>query len=54
MFYDNIKSHKKPELYPLSRKYSFEKITMDQIDPSAFLGLRWPGELQRQNNQQKK
>ena len=31
--YDNIKSHKKAWLYPLSRKYSFGKKSQ------AFLGL---------------
>ena len=39
--YDNIKSHKKPGLYPLFRKYNFGKTTRGgrQIDPQAFLGL---------------
>ena len=33
MTYDNIKSHKKPELHPLFRRYIFRKTTAGQIDP---------------------
>ena len=42
MSYDNIKSHKKAELSPFSRKYSFGKTTGNgggQIHPPAFLEL---------------
>ena len=38
--YNNIKSHKKPGLYPVSRRYSFEKTTGGQIDPSSRLRVK--------------
>ena len=38
--YDNIESHKKPGLYSLCRKYSFEKMTVEEFDPPAFLRLK--------------
>ena len=41
--YDNIKSHKKVGLYPLSKRYIFRKTTRGGgrggFDPQAFLGL---------------
>ena len=41
MTYDNIKSHKKPGLHPLSRRYIFGKTTEGvkgaQIDLSASI-----------------
>ena len=35
--YDNIKSHKKKELHPLSRRYIYGKTTrVGQFDPPIF------------------
>ena len=42
--YDNIKSHKKTELHPLSRRYIFGKTTgKGQIDPRPSSLLRVKG-----------
>ena len=42
MVYNNIKSHKKTEFDPFSRKHIFGKTTGvgGQIDLPAFLGLK--------------
>ena len=51
MTYDNIKSLKKPGLYPLSRRHVFGKTTeggggVGQIDsPPVFEGLRALAEI---------
>ena len=41
MAYDNIKSHKKPRLHPLSRRYSFEKTTERiKLAPASLLRVK--------------
>ena len=50
--YNNIKSHKKTELHPLFRRYSFGKTTGDSIEPSppVFLELKKNKSLKTSNN----
>ena len=41
--YDDIKSHKKPRLHPLSRRYIFGKTTEEgQINPPSRLRVKLP------------